>query len=476
MTNVTRLIRSDAASDVGSDQHWVQRALRAPLSRIATNPWIDAPGLWSIGAIYMPLSRLWAAASVAGGDPDRFLAEIPIDRANAVARTGLSATLRRHEHKRIRAASVTEEWADRFFAAKTVPASDLQALEARRIAQAQKYMLERLRFAHHLLGLGRAVPGVRFDVPSPDDVRRLCGEYLNDPPLAFRPPDRDLLVERSASIASVYGTDYWLRFDSPSRRIGGQAWARVHEPKDGGAMPTFIFANGVCMDVDEWRMAPPELVRLCRSGVRVVELVPPWHGRRSMPGFYGGEPFFGTAPQGPIDLFTAMVQEIAVLIGWSRQQGEAPVGIGGVSMGAIASMLVACYSGGWPAHLRPDALALVAFATDIADLAFESAISEIAGVPDAMRARGWTSDALAEIARLTAGTGEPGVDPAAIVAVLGARDTVTPSDQGRALMTKWGVPSENVFERDLGHLSIAADLSRDDAPIVRLAEILRSMR
>jgi hypothetical protein len=93
-----------------------------------------------------------------------------------------------------------------------------------------------------------------------------------------------------------------------------------------------------------------------------------------------------------------------------------------------------------------------------------------------MRARGWTSDALAEIARLTAGTGEPGVDPAAIVAVLGARDTVTPSDQGRALMTKWGVPSENVFERDLGHLSIAADLSRDDAPIVRLAEILRSMR
>jgi len=469
MTNVTRLARLDTALGAKANLRWVQSAL----GRIAVNPWIDAPALWGIGSIYMPLSRLWAAASVAKGDPEAFLTEIPLERAGRAVRAGLSATLRRHDHRRERMAAAVADWEAGFFGGGP---GDLPALEERRIAQAQRYMLERLRFVHLRLLTGRAVPPVRFAVPSPEAVLRDCRPYLDDPASAFRPPDGAAEIERSSSIPSEFGTDYWLRFPSPSARIGGRVWARVHEPADGVDLPTLIFANGVCVDVDQWRATPRELLELCRSGLRVIEFEAPWHGRRSAPGRYGGEPFFGTTPQGPIDLFTAAVQELGLLIGWCRAHSDAPVGVGGVSMGAITSMLLGSHCAGWPDALRPDALMLVAVADNIAELAFKSAIVEAAGVPDAIRAQGWTPELLATLAPLTAVGAEPGLDPSSIVAVLGTRDTVTPFDDGSSLVAKWRLPAKNVFLRDLGHLTVAANLSRDAAPVLRFAEILRAKR
>ena len=59
-------------------QRMIQLALRSPLGALATSRVIDRPTLRAVTDVYMPLSRLWAAAEVADGEVDRFVAAVPI--------------------------------------------------------------------------------------------------------------------------------------------------------------------------------------------------------------------------------------------------------------------------------------------------------------------------------------------------------------------------------------------------------------
>src|SRR5690348_8462901 len=53
--------------------------LRGPLGWGIADFAIDRPVLWSMLQLWLPLSRLWAAAMDAKGDPAAFLAAVPVE-------------------------------------------------------------------------------------------------------------------------------------------------------------------------------------------------------------------------------------------------------------------------------------------------------------------------------------------------------------------------------------------------------------
>jgi pimeloyl-ACP methyl ester carboxylesterase len=246
----------------------------------------------------------------------------------------------------------------------------------------------------------------------------------------------------------------------------------VHSPLGIADPPTLIFGHGIGVEAELWRETVSVVEGLVAMGVRVVLPTLPWHGRRTRPGTYGGEPFLATAPLGALDLFTAACQEIAVLVGWARDTSGGRVAVGGVSLGALIGQLVASRAGQWPEALRPDAAYLVTHSGSLTSVAVEGVLSRRVGVPAAMARAGWTEGEVARWLPLI----EPGptlaIDPDRIVSVLGTADHVTPFESGDELVKRWKVPAGNVFVYPQGHFSMPVWLVRHDAPLRRLLAIL----
>lgn len=129
---------------------------------------------------------------------------------------------------------------------------------------------------------------------------------------------------------------------------------------------------------------------LAPRGYRVVLPIPPWHGRREVPGAYAGEPYLAGMPGSAIESYATQATEIAVLIDWARSTGAPTVGVGGISLGGIVPTLVASHTDTWPTALQPDFAVPVAPSARVDDLLFDSSLTEILGVTDAVQAAGWT--------------------------------------------------------------------------------------
>jgi hypothetical protein len=164
---------------------------------------------------------------------------------------------------------------------------------------------------------------------------------------------------------------------------------------------------------------------------------------------------------------------MAMLVAWCRGNSRGRVAVGGTSLGALATQLVASHCGNWPAAYRPDAVFLGTTTEDVGGLSFDSSIAKLIGVPGVLRAAGWTQGQFDRWRPLTDPIETPPLDPRDIVMVLGTADDVTPFRQGAALAKRWQLPQESLFLRPMGHFSAALDLIRDPAPLRRLAERLR---
>lgn len=452
-------------------QRLMQLALRSPLGAVATSRVIDRPTLRAVTDVYMPLSRLWAAAEVADGDVDRFSAAVPLDEdMGPVLRRQVGGALRAFDVAQAQAKDAARAWDAAFFSAHATATDRLLHLEQRRLLRAQRLLLQRLRFA--LVFMRQRVPAVRFDIPDEDALQAAYGRFLDTPWKAFTPSAPLPEVQRSHSIPSPGGQDYWLRFMTPHARMGDTAWARVHEPLNATRAPTFIFGNGVCVEFDHVKYSMDDITPLCRAGVRVIEIESPWHGRRRARGCYSGEPFLARAPLGPIDLFTAQVQEIAVLIDWARRQGSPRVGVGGASMGALAAQLAGIHSAHWPEEWRPDVLGLITFCDQVHQLALRSALAMRTGLKDKLTTKGWTPERAGKWLHFTDAIDKPVVSPDRIVAVLGTEDEITPFEIAEAQMDRWNVPSENRFVSRRGHFSTPIALARESDPLDRIRRLL----
>ncbi len=444
---------------------------RGPLAYGLADRIFDRPAFWGVLEWWLPLSRLWAAALEAEGDIDAFRRAAPFAGGSSIV---LSRVLEGVVRQRRRHDAVDRAWREAFFGSAAHDSVRLSELERRRSRAAFWLTAQRLRFAP-LRFLARVAP-MRFDVPSPSDAKRIYDPATPDVAAIYGAPSQLPDVEQSRSIMSAAGEDCWLRFCSPSLRMGDTVWARVHSPRGVTDPPTLIFGNGVFIEPDHLGRPTGDVQLLVRRGLRVIEIESPWHGRRQRRGFYGGEPFFGTAPLGTIDLFAAQACEMAVIVDWCRRTSRGAVAFGGASMGALAAALAASHAHRWPEQLRPDALMLITVADHIADLAFESSLANRVGLPAALAAAGWSESDTARWRPLTAVPHAPPLPAERIVMVLGEADRILPYAMGRRLADRWGIPARNLFVGGGGHFATQMGVAWDQRPIARLAQILRGVR
>lgn len=445
-----------------------ERFLRSQFGDWVARPWLDRAAFGGLHW-YFPLSRLWAAASVADGDVGRFRAEVPLTAPPPggwlleQALNGVRQAVERYRR-------IDRSWTETFFFATRRPARRLVKAELERRTAARVWMA-----ARGLLTplLSRNVAPVRWAIPSPGTTSGRQAKALADPAAFYRPPDGPLGIEQSHRVPGPDGLESWLRFPSPGRDMADTAWAKIYEPEDAPAdIPTVILCHGLAVESEMWGTTSGVPNVLVRAGIRVVAPEAPWHNRRMLPGRWGGEPMIATAPYGAPDLFQAALAEIAWLIAWSRKQESRAVALGGTSLGALTSQLAAAQAKSWPSPMRPDFLYLVTTGESVQQVAVDSELADVFGLGPALRKASWTDTALATFRPLTDPLGEPAMAADRIVMVLGRVDSVTRFDQGRQLATRWRVPEKNLFIRDQGHFSAAVGVVHDDAPLRRLLSLM----
>lgn len=446
------------------------RRIRGAMGLLLAYPWFDRLSLWMLVKYFFPLSRLWAAATLSNGIPERFLAQVPLP-VRGIDLDRVQSVLFQVEAARATAAAVDAAWEEAFFGGGDIHAEELVAIETAR--RDHRHALNTTRGEFRFL-LKHGAPIVSPQTPSPEEVGAVYDPALVDRAPIFAPPDPMPKVDVSRRVPGAAGTDFWLRFPSPSKRLDDTVYARVYEPEGVKNPPTIIFGHGICVEFDHWHGLVDEVDALCRMGIRVIRPEAPWHGRRRPPGQYSGEAIVARTPFGPLDAFSGALQEWSVLIDWARATGSGPVAIGGSSLGALMSLLCADVSRHWPERLRPEAMLLITHSGHQQDALVRGALARVWKAREAMAAAGWTSETSDKYLPILDPDWDtpPIIAPENIVSVLGRYDHVTPFESGLGLMDAWKVPPENRFLWRRGHFSVPMTMIRNDRPLHRFRDIL----
>jgi len=451
---------------------FTSKLIASPAGRLIARPWLDSLSLYLLKHWYFPLSRLWAAARAAEGDVDRFIQQVPLERPNKSQRKTIASALRQFERTRLKAFSMEQLWHQYFFGQEPVAEERLPIIEEMRLDFRSDYNMARKKFS----SLRRLVKtSVSMDPPTPEDVAEQFGENGEKLSAYFALPEEFPEVEVSRSIPVSHGKDYWIRFPSPSTQMNDLAYARVHEPEDADNPPTLIFGHGMSVEFDHYHQLLDEVTQLTRLGIRVIRPEAPWHGRRVLPGHYGGEQFLSRLPISIFDFVAAQHKEWATIINWCRNNSSGPVAIGGSSLGAQSAKAIAMSATSWPEKLQPDALLVITHSQHMSEAALDGVLSDIWNLGDAMRAAGWHVDTEKSWLQRIDPQSPACISGENIVTVYGTQDTVTPIKTALTQMDDWGVPQENRFSYKRGHFSIPLGMINDDEPLLRFAAVLRKI-
>ena len=439
-------------------------AWRAAAGRWLLWPWMDGLTLTAISDWYLPLSRAWAAALDEQADFGEALG-LGAAEAARCARAIAKTRARRRDYLLAEAA-----WQRAFFGESPQPQAALAEAQDRRIAAAQGLMLARRHFLP--LQLRRRLPRVRWQIASPEEAEARQGGRLAEPETAF-PALTGAEIRESQAVERCHGLVSSLRFTSP---LGDEAWARVVTPQDVVDPPTLVFLHGLTIETEMWSESVDPIAPLAAQGIRVLRVEGPWHGRRRLPGFYGGEPILGRGVLGLLEAFEAWAREVSAWIAWARRSSNGPVAVGGISLGALTSQLVLTASRDWPPSLRPDAALLLAVSGDLLATAHEGALPSALGLRPELQAAGWDENLIRPWLALLEPWGAPAIAPERILMLLGRADKVTPFETGLALARRWGLPPANLLRRGhQGHFTLDLGLSFDPGPLYALARLLKSL-
>jgi pimeloyl-ACP methyl ester carboxylesterase len=448
-----------------------QHVLAGPAGLLIARPWLDAVTLRTLKHVYFPISRLWAAAAVAHGDRDAFYTAVPLRRRLEDGERVMRA-LARFEEARAAARAIDAEWESVFFGPTDQSESVRVAIETARLNQRHTFNMTRKHFAFLLT---QGVPRLDLQVDAPDVVDAIYAASLTDRRPFVAAPDPMPPVETSRTVMGALGPEQWVRFQSPSSRLGDMVYARVYDPEGVANPPTMILGHGVCVDFDHWHGLIDETRALVAAGIRVIRPEAPWHGRRTPPGSFAGERILGRVPLGALDAFFGAMREWAVLADYARRTSSGPLLIGGTSLGALFAQLASDCAHDWPDRLKPEAMLLITHTGDVAAAMMGGALAEIVGSFDPVAAAGWTPALMSRLMHVIDPVRPPVMAPSRIVSVQGRRDRVTPFGGGEALVKRWGVPSANLFVSEHGHFSIPASLKRNRTSVERFIEIVHSI-
>ena len=446
------------------------RVLRSRAGGLIARPWLDRFIAYLLEHWFFPLSRLWGAARAAAGDVDEYIRHVPLSEPSRSQRKTIARALSQFERCRLKAFSTEHLWHDYYFGDAPVEDIRLPIVEEMRLDFRTAYNMTRRSF-RPLRKL--VLTSVTMNPPTPDDVAARFGANGEKVEDLFALPQSLPDVEVSRRLPTDTGSDCWLRFPSPSQSLGDVAYARVHEPAGVDNPPTLIFGHGVCVEFDHYHQLLDEVSVLTQHGIRVIRPEAPWHGRRVLPGHYGGEQLLSALPNSMFDFVAAQHQEWATIINWARQTSDGPVAIGGSSLGAQAAKAIAVRACNWPDHLRPDVLLAIAHSQHMYETALHSSLSDIWNLGSAMRASGWHRDTELFWLEKLDPLGKPCMPGERIVSVIGDRDTVTPTTLVSGQLDLWEVPAENRFHFNRGHFTVPLGLIHDNTPLLAFADILR---
>jgi pimeloyl-ACP methyl ester carboxylesterase len=453
-------------------QHGLQdRARRFFAGTVLAQPWFDQVALLSLKALFFPAGRAWAAAAEADGDFDRFHAAGPIPLRHE-KRAKLTEALNGVAEARAAALAVEAAWERAFFGPDSQSPAGLRAIEAARLTAKHAYNSTRWGLR---LTAPRA-PRVKLAIETPDAVDAIYGGGITRFDALSSPPATMPAIEQSRVIETAQGREFWLRFKSPSSRLGDTVSARVTEPADAANAPTLLCGHGICVDFDHWKGLIDETQALAARGFRIIRPEAPWHGRRAPKGRYSGERTIAAFPMGLLDSFSGALQEWSVLADWARRRSTGPLLFGGSSLGAMTAQLAADRSHQWPARLRPDGLLLITHTGDMAAAVLHGALTDMWAGPQEVERFGWTPDLARRYLTLVNPVNTMPMPAAHIVSILGRRDVILPFESGRQLVARWGVPDVSAFIWDRGHFSVPASLIRNRAPLDRVCELAASYR
>lgn len=468
-TSLAPGLAGDAVPRLATDDA-SRRHLGGIAGRLLARPWLDGLTLQALKHFYFPLSRLWAAAGAADGSVDGFWAASGAPRRHE-QRDRIAGILRHFDEVDVAATATDAAWDKVFFGLETTSDATRVAVETARHNARHRLNQTRRLF---LPLLTQHTPRARLAIATPDDVAEIY-PLGRDTDAYFAPPREWPHVHVSHPVAVGSGSDAWLRFRSPSARMGDMAVARVHTPAGVIDPPTVILGHGICVEFDHWHGLIDETHALLARGIRVIRPEAPWHGRRTPSGYYGGERAIGAFPLGMLDLMTAAIQEWAVIADWARRTSRGPLGIAGTSLGALTAQLAASVAHDWPDRLRPDALYLITHSGTMSEGILTGATASLFASPALAVRKGWSLDAARRHLSMIDPVRPPVMPPSRIVSVLGDQDVITPFEGGTALVRRWGIPDANVFVFHNGHFTIPMRLLSTAAPTERFADILQRL-
>ena len=244
------------------------RVIRTVAGTALAHPWFDSSALFALRHWFFPMSRLWAAARQAHGDVDRFYASVPMpprfeDRAR------LTKSLAAFEQARVAAYAIEAEWERAFFgpdnSTDDSTAGNREAVEAARISLRHAYNATRRHFRWLV---NRDVPRVKLALQR----QTRWPQFTALPPMVILRASRRHPIQcprsKSHGLSQArQGRDFWLRFKSPSARLGDSVYARVHEPIGVSNPPTIIFGHGICVEYDHWKGLIDECRRARSNGL-----------------------------------------------------------------------------------------------------------------------------------------------------------------------------------------------------------------
>jgi hypothetical protein len=99
------------------------------------------------------------------------------------------------------------------------------------------------------------------------------------------------------------------------------------------------------------------------------------------------------------------------------------------------------------------------------DVAFRGSLTGQMGVPDRLKAAGWTEDTVSHWARLLDAADAPCIAPNRIFVALGTMDEITPFTSGRDLVRRWDIPAGNWWTREQGHFSVGLGIAAQPDPL-----------
>jgi hypothetical protein len=434
-------------------------------SKFLMRPWFDWVAVRFVTGWYCPLSRAWAAGIGADGSVDRFKSVLG-GEADTLPRAESVLELLTQKNRQYQTSD--SHWQDNFFSGAEVTPEELSASASARFAAAKELMTMRRAF----LPMRKTVPIINWNIAGPADVQRAHGLRLQVENISYPAPP-PVVVEQSRSIAGPKGQEFWLRMPSPVRSTDDMAWAHVFMPVERPVRGVVVSLHGVLMEPEMWPLADLSGA-LVERGFCVIRPEAPWHGRRRLCNFFGGEPVFARGILGFIELFEAWVMETALWIRWGRDAVNSRVALGGVSLGALTAQIVASVCHRWPAEMRPDSALLITTTGELVEGALKGSLALHLDIEKRLLAAGWTPLELDRWRPLMEPDDVPALEPDRIVMVLGDADTVTPFEGGLALARRWSVPAENLFIGHQGHFSSALGLYRNTVPVDRAAEIFGS--